>query len=149
MANLPTGMLSSPINSRDAVFMIGNFLYRMEALSSPCILGEQRKGAHVVVTIKQGWVLRNLPSIVILDVFSCKGFIDLGGLMFSSNRTETNLRKAKMFSLLWVLITTTKLADDVRIEIISMQILPTDVLAILIAIMQLLFTEMLPFLVSM
>ena len=69
--------------------------------------------------------------------------------MFRSNRTETNLRKAKVLSLLLVLMTTTKLVDDVRIEIISIQILPTDVLPFLITIMQLLFMEMLPILVSM
>ena len=55
-----------------------------------------------------------------------------------------------MLSLLWALMTTSKLVDDVRIEIISMQILPTDVLPILMTIMQLLlFTEMLPSHVSM
>ena len=54
-----------------------------------------------------------------------------------------------MLSLLWVLMTTTKLVDDVRIEIVSMQIVPTDVLPILNTIILLLFTEMLPILVSM
>ena len=51
-----------------------------------------------------------------------------------------------MVSLLWALMTTTKLVDVVWVEIISMEILQTDVLPILITIMQLLFTEMLPFL---
>ena len=46
--------------------------------------------------------------------------------MFRSNRTEAKLRKAKMLSLLWALMTTTKLVDDVWIEIIFMLILPTD-----------------------
>ena len=69
--------------------------------------------------------------------------------MFRSNRTEAKLSKAKVLSLLLSLVTTTKLDDDVRIEIMSMQILPTNVLSILIIIMQLLFTEMLPILVSM
>ena len=54
-----------------------------------------------------------------------------------------------MLSLLSTLMTTTKLVDDVWIEILSMLILPTDVLPILITIMQLLFTDMLPILVSM
>ena len=49
-----------------------------------------------------------------------------------------------MLSLLWALMTTTKLVDDVRIEIISMQILSTDLLPILITIMQFLFFENTP-----
>ena len=54
-----------------------------------------------------------------------------------------------MLSLLWALMTTTKLVDDVRIEIISIQILSTDLLPILITIMQFLFMKILPILVSM
>ena len=69
--------------------------------------------------------------------------------MFRPNRTEAKLRKAKMLSLPWALMTTIKLVDDVWIEIISMQILHTYVLSILITIMQVLFTEMLPISVSM
>ena len=80
----------------------------------------------MVVTIKQVWVLRNLPSIVILDVFPCKGLMEPGELMFRSNRTEAKLRKAKMLSLFWPLMTTTKLVHDVWIEIISMEILHTN-----------------------
>ena len=43
---------------------------------------------------------------------------------------------------------TAKLAGVVWLQIISMQILPTDVLCIHITIMQVLFTGMLPILVS-
>ena len=54
-----------------------------------------------------------------------------------------------MLSLLWALITTTKLVDAVWVDIISVEILHTDVLPILITIVQVLFTEMLPVLVRM
>ena len=54
-----------------------------------------------------------------------------------------------MLCLLWALMSTAKLVDVVWVEIISMAILHMYVLPILITIMQVLFTEMLPFLVSM
>ena len=56
--------------------------------------------------------------------FPVRDFIDLGGVVFRSNTSEAKLRKAKMVSLLWALMTTTKLGDDMGIEIISIQISP-------------------------
>ena len=54
-----------------------------------------------------------------------------------------------MLSLLWALMTTTKLVDVVLVEIISMEILHTDVLSILITIVQVLFSGMLPIIIMM
>ena len=69
--------------------------------------------------------------------------------MFRSDRTDANLRKSKTLGSLWALMSTAKLVDVVWVEIISMEILHTYVLPILITIMPVLFTGMLPILVSM
>ena len=65
------------------------------------------------------------------------------------NTTKAKLRKAKMLSLLWDLMTTPKLVDVVWVGIISMENLHADVLHILVAIVQVPSTGMLSIPVSL
>ena len=69
--------------------------------------------------------------------------------MFRSDKNEVMLRMAKMLSLLYSLMGTTRLVDVVWVDIISMEILHTGILPILSSTMQVFSIGMLPILTSM
>ena len=64
------------------------------------------------------------------------GNLHTGMVMFRSNKNEAVLRMAKMLSLLLAVMGTTKLVDVVWVQIISMEILHTEMLPILSSMMQ-------------